>query len=362
MARPANREPASLEAIIAQEIVPYVREIDGGGHVPHPFLQSLGRGGYFRGQGQWVAETMADGLLLVEKTANVCLTSAFMLWCHLAALIYLQNGQSMYLKRNVLPQLESGEVPGGTGLSNPLKFYAGLEKLRLRARRTQDGYIVSGCLPSVSNLADRSWFGAIAALEGEERQIFCMVSCAQEGLMLKARQHFAGLNGSATYSCHFHDVFIPDDWIVSEDAAQFVQFVRPVFILYQVPLALGLAGACLQSISRRTRTIEKFAGCFLEKIEAMNHQFHALRDQAYRLPQNGTIHHHLSDVLRLRRDAVFLALEAANAEMIIRGGSSYVRESETYRRLREAHFLVHLTPTIKHLSQWLSRQRDETYV
>ncbi|MBT9283567.1 MAG: acyl-CoA/acyl-ACP dehydrogenase [Hydrogenibacillus schlegelii] len=357
MARPAN-----LEAIIAQEVAPHVRAIDEGGYVPHPFLHSLGREGYFRGQGQFVTETMSSGLELVEKTARVCLTSAFMLWCHLAALIYLQNSQGAYLKRNVLPQLESGEVPGGTGLSNPLKFYAGFEKLRLRARRTRDGYIVSGCLPSVSNLADRSWFGAIAALEGEERQIFCMVSCAQEGLVLKARQHFAGLNGSATYSCHFHDVFIPDDWIVSKDAAQFVQFVRPVFILYQVPLALGLAGACLQSISRRNRTLEKFGGGLQEKVEALRRQFHALRDQAYRLPQNGAIHHHLSDVLRLRRDVVFLALEAANAEMIIRGGSSYVRESETYRRLREAHFLVHLTPTIKHLSRWLSSQRYETYV
>ena len=46
-----------------------------------------------------------------------------------------------------------------------MKFYAGLEKLQLTAKTVQGGYLVSGVLPSVSNLGEDHWFGFVAGVK-----------------------------------------------------------------------------------------------------------------------------------------------------------------------------------------------------
>ena len=44
------------------------------------------------------------------------------------------------------------------------------------------------------------------------------VPCNAEGLKLKEKVDYLGINGSATYACSFNDVFVPDEWILSENA------------------------------------------------------------------------------------------------------------------------------------------------
>ena len=54
---------------------------------------------------------------------------------------------------------------GGTGLSNPMKSFAQIEALLLKATPVEGGYLVNGTLPWVSNLAPDHYFGAIAAVQ-----------------------------------------------------------------------------------------------------------------------------------------------------------------------------------------------------
>ncbi|GAJ97675.1 acyl-CoA/acyl-ACP dehydrogenase [Geomicrobium sp. JCM 19055] len=70
--------------------------------------------------------------------------------------------------------MESGKVLGGTGLSNPMKNYANLEPLHLKARKVDGGYEVKGTLPSVSNLGEDHWFGAVANVENENRNVMIL--------------------------------------------------------------------------------------------------------------------------------------------------------------------------------------------
>jgi len=58
-----------------------------------------------------------------------------------------------------------GETLGGTGLSNPMKSFAQIEALLLKATPVEGGYLVNGTLPWVSNLAPDHYFGAIAAVQ-----------------------------------------------------------------------------------------------------------------------------------------------------------------------------------------------------
>src|SRR5690606_30089498 len=126
--------------------------------------------------------------------------------------------------------MESGAKLGGTGLSNPMKYYVGLEKLLLSAVRVDGGYRVSGQLGAVSNLGPDHWFGFVASI-GEGRQIMAVVPCDAQGLTLKEKQDYIGLNGSATYGCKFESVFVPDDWVISEQAEEFVKRIRPAFLV-----------------------------------------------------------------------------------------------------------------------------------
>lgn len=51
-----------------------------------------------------------------------------------------------------MPRLASGEVLGGTGMSNTVKAFANIEPLRLKGKRADGGYMVNGSPPWVSNL------------------------------------------------------------------------------------------------------------------------------------------------------------------------------------------------------------------
>ncbi|MFD6440367.1 hypothetical protein ACFWDG_11270 [Peribacillus sp. NPDC060186] len=93
---------------------------------------------------------------------------------------------------------ENGNLLGATGLSNPMKYYAGLDKLNLSAEPIEGGYILKGVLASVSNLGYHHWFGLIVVV----------VPC--KGLKLTEKVDYLGLNGSASYACSFNDVLITE--------------------------------------------------------------------------------------------------------------------------------------------------------
>jgi hypothetical protein len=99
----------------------------------------------------------------------------------------------------------------------------------------------------VSNLGEDHWFVIIASLNPKQ-SIMWMIPVKLEGLVLESKTDYIGLNGSVTYSCNFRNVFIPDKWILTEDADQYIQQVRPILALYQIPLGLGISQAAIESI------------------------------------------------------------------------------------------------------------------
>lgn len=218
-----------LADLLNNQLKPLVRKIDTKAYYPREFFENIGKYGFLLSAGLSKKEVLAREIQLVEETAKICMTTAFTLWCHLAALTYLRTCENSYLKQEVLPLLESGKTLGGTGLTNPMKYYDGLESLHLQAERTQEGYIINGHLPSVSNLGPNHWFGIIASVN-EKQRIMAFVPCHAQGLALKEKLDYLGLNGSATYACTFNDVFIPDQWIISEHADGFVQKYARFFL------------------------------------------------------------------------------------------------------------------------------------
>lgn len=338
-----------LDDLIQEQLKPFVRKIDSEAYYAEDFLRSIGKAGYLDSLN---GVDYTKEVRVVEETAKFCMTTAFNLWCHLASLTYIRNSENAYLKSEILPRLENGELLGGTGLSNPMKYYAGLETLHLSARKHDGGYKVNGQLPSVSNLGNDHWFGIIAEVNPDQR-IMAVVPCNAEGLTLKAKLEYLGVNGSATYSCNFNEVIIPEKWIVSEDVDKFIVAIRPAFVLYQIPLGLGVTESSIASIRQ---VCNKQDGCnnFLPiQPEELEKELELIRKKVYDLSAGRNLLEQWRELLQLRLKVAYLTAKATHGSMLHQGGAGYLKYSAPSRRLRESYFLLNLTPTVKHLEKML---------
>ena len=338
-----------LDELIQKQLKPFVRKIDSDAYYAEDYLRSIGKAGFLESCN---GVDYTREVRVVEETAKVCMTTAFNLWCHLASLTYIRSSHNAYLKGEILPNLENGKLLGATGLSNPMKYYAGLESLHLKAQKGKDGYIVNGQLPSVSNLGANHWFGIIAEVSVNQR-IMAVVPCNAEGLALKAKLEYLGVNGSATYSCMFKEVEIPQKWIISEDADQFIKKIRPAFVLYQIPLGLGVAESSIGSIRQ---VCNKQGGCnqYLPiQPEELEEELVDIRSNMYKVTNALELVNHWHDLLKLRLQTVYLTSKSAHGSMLHQGGAGYLKHSAPSRRLRESYFLVNLTPTVKQLEKML---------
>jgi alkylation response protein AidB-like acyl-CoA dehydrogenase len=346
-----KREVALLENIINEDLKPYVKRIDAEAYYAENYLRKLGEAGFLSSENKSKKDTIMDEMYLVKETAKVCMTTAFCLWCHLAALTYVRNTKNEKLKNELLPALESGEILGGTGLSNPMKFYAGLENLHLSAKKVEGGYLISGVLPSVSNLGKGHSFGFVAGLDDTE-QIMGIVSCDVEGLQLKEKVDYLAINGSATYACSFKDVFIPNENILSEDAGAFIEVIRPAFLLYQIPLGLGVTQASIESIEK---VCQRQNGCnqyLKNRPEDLRQEEERIQAEIQTLFDQERVS--FKEIAAIRLQSAYLTLEAVQASMLHNGSAGYLQNCAPSRRLREAYFFANLTPTIKHLEKVLN--------
>lgn len=334
-----------LHQIIDEKLKPVVKQVDEQAFYAEEYIVALANSGFFDSTNKDVPTILQDEATIVRETAKVCMTTAFCIWCHLAALTYLRHTENTYLRKTILPQIEQGEFLGATGLSNPMKYYSGLEKLHLSAEKTADGYIINGVLPAVSNLGQRHYFGAVAALE--DREVVVLVSTKATGLTLKEKIGFIGVNGSATYSCKFEQVFIPNEQVIAEDAKVFCDKIRPTFIYYQIPLGAGVIAAAVEGIEK-VKAKQNGSNEYLQVQAAdLETTYNEILDGLCEAAQQLT----LKAVVPLRLNAVENTLAAVQANMLHNGAAGYVAGSVPSRKLREAYFFANLTPTVRHLQK-----------
>ncbi len=331
-----------LQDLLHQHLRPRVKEIDEQGKYPGDFLKLLGEEGFY-------SQSPSDNLKVIRDVATVCVSTAFVVWCQTAAISFVSNGTSDELKQELLSSLLTGEVFGGTGISNAMKFYAGLEELKLVGEKTPTGYCLHGTLPFVSNLAPHSWF-AVVFRTGDNQRAIALVPTDCEGVNLKEVNGFLGLNGTATYSCQFQNVHLSQKYVVSEQADELIAKIRPGFLLTQVGLALGVTRASLDSMNN-LQDKQKAVNQFLKvQPTSLENRLQQLTDRVEQLSDRSAIATvSFREVVEARLESAYLALDAAQAEMLHAGAAGYVAGSHTSRRLRESLFLAVVTPAVKQL-------------
>lgn len=353
--------------VCQRELRPVVRQIDGDGVYPIGVMRHLGEAGLFSqhlsGHGVGEGIEMPLAIEAMSIVGHECLSTAFCVWCHDACGWYLEKSTNTSLKKALLPRIATGAAMGATGLSNPMKFYSEIEKLKVSGVRVEGGYVINGCLPWVSNLSDDHYFGVVFdQSDDKSHRVMALLRCDHEGVRLCNGGRFIALEGSGTFAVRFKDCFVSDEVVLADPACDYVAAIRPGFVLMQVGMGIGLVNACVRLMKAQDRThdhVNRFLPDGADELKASNEE---LLDRTKRLActPHETHREFMIEALQARLDAGDLCLRAAQACMLNGGARAYMETSHQFRKLREAYFVGVVTPATKHLRKEISRLKSSS--
>jgi alkylation response protein AidB-like acyl-CoA dehydrogenase len=350
-----------VRAIAHGELAPLVDKIDREGHYPEAVMRSLGAVGAYRTHltlaHASVPRHLATAIEASALVSQSCLSTGFLMWCQDTLAWYLANSDSEAVRLRFLPRVADGDQLGGTGLSNPMKAFFGIERMRLKGRRVVGGYAVRGALPWVSNLGPNHVFGTIFELETDSsRRVMFVADCAAEGISIQHCPGFLALDGTATYAVQFRDAFVADDHILSDRADDYVKKIRAGFILLQAGMGIGIIRDCAELIERLEPTLGHINMFLMDQASDVRETLRTIEAETAVLastPLNQSPDY-WRRVLTLRLLVGETAVRAAHAAILHSGARGYVRASRVQRRLREAYFVAILTPATKQLKKMLA--------
>ena len=356
---------ADTGAIVERELKPLTLKIDREGLYPESVMRSLGAAGVFR---HHLPDARPDGLhdfpaaiQAMGTVSHECLSTGFAVWCQDTCGWYLQSAAEPAVRELWLPRLASGEVLGGTGMSNTMKAFSGIEDLRLTGERVDGGYVVNGSLPWVSNLGEDHVFGTLFSTgEGTGKTVMALVDCAAPGFSLRQSAHFMALEGTRTFACIFENVFIPDAHIIDHDGAAFLRRARAGLVLLQFGMGVGNIQSCID-ICRSVEPMLGHVNQFLDdRPDELQEALDDTVDAVMALAEDPfeTSDEYFREILELRLAAGELALRASQSAMLHTGAKGYLSNAPAQRKLRESYFVAIVTPAIKHLRKELSRYAE----
>ena len=302
-------------------------------------------------------------ILAMAEAAKVCGATGFMMWCQCVAGLYMQASGNPALTGERLARHIRGETLGGTGLSNPMKSFAQIEALLLKATPVEGGYVVNGTLPWVSNLAPNHYFGAIASVQadGAAREMMFMLRCDAPGVTLKTCPEFSGMEGTGTFSVQCKDLFVGAEDIVADPAKPTIARIRGGFVLLQCGIAAGIIQGAIDSMWAVEAQLGHVNQFLEDRPAELQAEFDALAARILKLAETpfDTSTDYFIDVLDARAHGAELCLRAANSALMHQGARGYLMSSEVQRRVREAQFVAIVTPAIKHLRKEITRLSAE---
>ncbi len=351
-------------ACVEDDLKALTVKIDLEGHYPEAVMRKLGTLGVYRAH---LSKARADGLTdmggAIQAMATVsheCLSTGFSIWCQDTCGWYLQNAANNTVREDYLERIASGEVLGGTGMSNTMKAFAGIEELRLTGTRVNGGYIVNGALPWVSNLGGDHVFGTLFKVKDRaDHSVMALIDCASEGFSLRQSAHFTAMEGTRTFACIFEDVFVPDAMIIDEDGAAFLRRARTGIVLLQLGMALGNIQACIDICNEAEPLLAHVNQYLDDRPVQLQEELDDIAEVGLALAEDPfeSDPDYFKEVLQIRLAGSELALRASQSAMLHSGAKGYLQSAGAQRKLRESYFVAIVTPAIKHLRKELAQMQ-----
>jgi alkylation response protein AidB-like acyl-CoA dehydrogenase len=352
-----------VKAIASNDLAPLAEKIDREGLYPREVLQSLGAAGAYRTQlaaprGQ---ADYAAAILAMTEVSKVCMSTGFMTWCQDVCGLYIEQSGNAALIDRRLDAHVAGQGLGGTGLSNPMKTFSGIESMLLKATPIKGGYVINGTLPWVSNIGKGHYFGAIAQVEAAPgvaaREVMFLLDCSAPGVTLKHCPTFSGMEGTGTFSVRIDRLHIGEADIIADPVAPYIKRIKGAFILLQTGMALGVVQGAIDSIWQVEQQLGHVNQYLDERPDALQAEADELAGRILRLaatPFDGS-KDYLLNVLDARAHGAELGLRATQSALLHQGARGYLMSAAPQRRIREAHFVAIVTPAIKHLRKEMTR-------
>ena len=341
-------------------------DIDRRGIYPKSILHRLGELGALKAHMAGPGKPADYGLAIAAMTevSRVCGATGFMVWCHDVCGLYMEQSGNPALTGEALLKHANGQTLGATGMSNPMKTFAGIETFLLHAKKVDGGYAVNGTLPWVSNLGPDHYFGAVAdvALDGAATsEIMFVIRCDAPGVELRNCPSFSAMEGTNTWAVRLTNYFVGSDLMIADPVRPFIGRIRAAFILLQTGMGLGVAQGAIDSmwtVERQLGHVNEFLDDRPDDLQAELDDLTARIMHLAKTPF-GTDKTFLIDVLDARAHASELALRAAQSALLHQGARGYLMTSSVQRRVRESHFVAIVTPAVKHLRKEIARLSAE---
>jgi len=372
MSAPALELPQAasptVREVVEGQLRPAAVEIDRDGAYPRDVMRALGAAGAFvqlaDGPGGIVGKAdLAPTIEAVRMVAEECASTAFCCWCQAALTWYLRCTDNLPLRRRMLSGVATGEILGGTALSNPMKARCGLQDLMLKSAPADDGqgWRVSGVIPWVSNIEAGHPFGAVFSVPGAS-PVMAVVDDTMEGLSIRPNDDYEVMAGTATVSTTLRKVAVGEDRLLARDAPDFIARIRPGFVLIQAGIGLGLleAAARVMEATRRAHS-EGLPGGLLSTPAQVRDTARRLHERVMLQAADIAAGERVSseDLFALRLDLAEAAVRGATSAQLMAGAPGLLRGRRAARLLREAAFYGVLTPSVRHLSHVLERKRGK---
>lgn len=291
--------------------------------------------------------TIQDAIEKVTEVAKLSLTAAFISWGHRTLIETLLSSENSTPKTLWLADLLHGKLSAGTGLSNAVKFLAGVEELQVNIREDNGKLYLNGRLPWVTNLRRNNFLTVFAAsyADNSKPPIIVVIPHSAQGITRTDDLQLVALQGSNTAAVIFENVELNPDWILSYNAAAFLAQVRPAFLGLQCAMAFGLAKRSLAEVEKSlnaSRTVLQ------PEWEKQSQELQRIEQAVFAgLSQPGYFVEKPKELFKLRIEIVDVVAQSVLLELQAGGGRGYLQNGGTdfIRRWREAAFLPVVTPS-----------------
>ncbi|WP_298437308.1 acyl-CoA dehydrogenase family protein [Ottowia sp.] len=360
---------AAVRSVARSTLAEQVDAIDREGFYPRAVLQELARLGAMsahlaapHGRGDYGLAIRA-----MAEVSKVCGATGFMMWCQAVCGLYMEASGQPALTGEALTAHAAGAGLGGTALSNPMKSYAQIEGLLLKAvPREGGGYVVNGTLPWVSNLGPDHYCGAIAQVvdadgQPQGRELMFMLRCNAPGVELRECPSFSAMEGTGTYALRVTDLVVGADDVIADPAKPYIARIRAAFVMLQCGMAVGIVQGAIDSMWAVEAQLGHVNQFLEDRPEALQAELDALTTRVMKQAETpfDTSPEFFIDVLDARTHGAELALRAAQSALMHQGARGYLLSSDVQRRVRESHFVAIVTPAIKHLRKEIARLSAE---
>ena len=304
---------------------------------------------------------VTDAVAAIAAVSAHSLAAGFVLWSQRTYIEYLLQSPNTDLRNRLLPDLLEGDLAGATGLSNAMKFLAGLEELQITAKPQGQGkdrvFILDGKMPWVTNLRPEGFHVAAAVAHADGGAFIASLSHDDQGVSRSADLDLMAMRSTNTAAIGISSATIGLDRMIHPDANKWLPEVRPAFLGLQCGMSIGLARRALDEASAN---VGAGRSVLQEPIVALTRMLAEQERQLNWGLKAASFQRSAAPLFQIRIALAEIAAEAVALELQASGGRAYlaVPGRAFARRWREVAFLPVITPSLVQLKTVLAAREE----